>query len=405
MNGLALPLGFPFRRSRSAGEVLLRANRLAEAETALLEEARNRRGAHRALLAAGHLALMRNDLPLAEERLKEVVARDRKSADALRLLAEIAYRRSDWPGAAAYQEAAGSKAVAAKLRSFAGGGLYEIEGPAVARVPFVRPDPLPILRASVNGGPEADFLLDTGGAEVILDSAFASSVGVVATGKDRSYFAGGKAADLAHGGVGSFELGGVCVRNLPVQVLDLGAIGPAVGVERLAGIVGTCLLYRFRATIDYPGEALVLRRRGAEVALQTGGVEIPFMMADDHFVLAEGRLNEGAPMLFFVDSGLAGGAFACPVSTLRDAGIERGANPMVQGSGGGGKVAAWPFDISSLSLGPARQEDLQGIAGVFPPQLEWAFGFRIGGLISHGFLRAYAVTLDFERMTMRLGLP
>jgi hypothetical protein len=65
-------------------------------------------------------------------------------------------------------------------------------------------------------------------------------------------------------------------------------------------------------------------------------------------------------------------------------------------------MKVWPFDVASLSLGDARRQGLQGIAGAFPPQLEWAFGFRIGGLISHGFLRSYAVTFDFERMAIRL---
>jgi hypothetical protein len=65
-------------------------------------------------------------------------------------------------------------------------------------------------------------------------------------------------------------------------------------------------------------------------------------------------------------------------------------------------VKAWPFEIAALSMGAARRENLQGIAEVFPRQLEWAYGFRIGGLISHGFLDAFAVTLDFDRMAIRL---
>ena len=57
---------------------------------------------------------------------------------------------------------------------------------------------------------------------------------------------------------------------------------------------------------------------------------------------------------------------------------------------------------AALSLGEARREGLVGVAGVFPPQLERAYGFRIGGLVSHGFLRDYAVTFDFERMVIVL---
>jgi predicted aspartyl protease len=393
-----LELSAPF--GRTAGEKLLRAGRLGEAEETLVDEARA--GGHaRSLLAAGHLALMRNDLALAEQRLLEAVARDRRNRNAWRLLAETAYRRGDWVAAAGFQDKAGNKPVAAKLRSFADGRLYEIEGPATATLPFVRRDPLPILSARVDDGPEVSFLLDTGGAEVILDSAFAASAGVPIYGTERSFFAGGRSAPLAHGGVGSLALGDLTIRNLPVQILNLAGVGPAVGVDSLAGIIGTRLLYRFLATIDYPGQALLLRRKGAAVD-PDGAFEVPFLMADDHFMLAEGQLNDGARMQLFVDSGLAGGAFACPPSTLRDAGIGRGSGPIERGLGGGGKVKAWPFEIAALSMGAARRENLQGIAEVFPRQLEWAYGFRIGGLISHGFLDAFAVTLDFDRMAIRL---
>ena len=170
----------------------------------------------------------------------------------------------------------------------------------------------------------------------------------------------------------------------------------------LAGIVGTCLLYRFLATIDYPGEALVLRRKARMGPPPAGAVDVPFLMADDHFMLAQGRLNDGLPSLYFVDSGLAGGAFTCPASTLKEAGIVRGSTGVGEGQGGGGAMKVWPFDVAALSLGDARREKLQGIAGPFPPQLEREFGFRIAGLVSHGFLRAYAVTFDFDRMTIRL---
>jgi hypothetical protein len=36
----------------------------------------------------------------------------------------------------------------------------------------------------------------------------------------------------------------------------------------------------------------------------------------------------------------------------------------------------------------------------FPPGLERGQGFRIGGLVSHGFFRSWRVTFDFVRMRM-----
>jgi predicted aspartyl protease len=402
MRALNMPFRLPLRRAPSVGEELLRANRLKEAEDALVGEAAALPNDPRPLVASGHLALMRNDLPLANERLAAAVMRDLRCKQANELLAEVSYRRGDFAAAATHQESAGNRAVAAKLRSFASRQPYSIDGPETVRLPFVRTDPLPILRVRVNNGAEADFMLDTGGAEVILDASFARATGISEFGGERGYFGGGKTAKIGHAAIDSLALGELTVRNLPVQILDMGQIGTALGMPQLAGVVGTCLLYRFLATIDYPSEALVLRRRGTQAQASGGTIDVPLLMADDHFLLAEGRLNDGAPTIFLVDSGLAGGAFGCPESTLKAAGIERGSTPLVNGSGGGGKVSAWPFDVSALSVGPARREGLQGIAGVFPPKLEWAYGFRIGGLVSHGFLRAYAVTFDFDRMIIRL---
>lgn len=387
---------------RSPGERLLRANWLDEAEAVLIEEAERHPRRARQLLLSGHLSLMRNDLAEADARLSEAVARDPRCHQAHELLAEVAYRRGDFDDAAVHLDAAGKRPAAAKLRSFHGRTPYLIQGPTSARIPFVMTDPLPVVTARVNGGPEASFLIDTGGAELILDAVFADAAEVPRFGGERSFFGGGKKATIVHGAADSLTLGDVTIANLPVNVMDLAPIGPAIGVPDLAGIIGTCVLYRFRATLDYPGNALVLRRKGEPAAPSADAIEVPVLMADDHFLLADGRLNDGPTMLCFVDSGLAGGAFACPRSTLAAHGITRGSAEVVQGHGGGGAMSAWPFDVAALSLGAARNEGLVGVAGVFPPQLERAYGFRIGGLVSHGFLRDYAVTFDFERMVIVL---
>ncbi len=40
--------------------------------------------------------------------------------------------------------------------------------------------------------------------------------------------------------------------------------------------------------------------------------------------------------------------------------------------------------------------------GALPPGSEDRFGFRTGGIISHGFFRPFAVTFDFQTMTLYL---
>jgi len=120
-------------------------------------------------------------------------------------------------------------------------------------------------------------------------------------------------------------------------------------------------------------------------------------MAGDHYMVAWGTINKSQPMLLLVDTGLAGAGFTCPESTLKEAGIQLREGLADEGIGGGGKVKAVPFVVEELTFGSAREHNVQGVyAGVFP--FENAFGFRVGGLISHRFFRPYALTLDFTSM-------
>ena len=68
--------------------------------------------------------------------------------------------------------------------------------------------------------------------------------------------------------------------------------------------------------------------------------------------------------------------------------------------GGGGAFATGTFEITELGLGELVQSDLVGDFGALPPQGYRMLGFIQDGLISHNFLKAYAWTLDFERMRM-----
>jgi hypothetical protein len=68
--------------------------------------------------------------------------------------------------------------------------------------------------------------------------------------------------------------------------------------------------------------------------------------------------------------------------------------------GGGGGFATGTFEIAELGLGELVQSDLVGDFGALPPQSYRMLGFIQDGLISHNFLKAYAWTLDFERMRM-----
>src|SRR5262249_16274740 len=120
-----------------------------------------------AILRLGELALFSNRLSEAESRLQEVLARGPENKQAKKLLAEAFYRQDDFDRAAKLLGELKQDVRAAQLASFRGQHAYAHEMPAGGPVtlPFVVTDPLPIVRAKVNGGEEVNFVIDTGAPE------------------------------------------------------------------------------------------------------------------------------------------------------------------------------------------------------------------------------------------------
>jgi hypothetical protein len=138
---------------------------------------------------------------------------------------------------------------------------------------------------------------------------------------------------------------------------------------RVDGIIGATLMAHFLTTLDYPKGELVLRRMKKEPSPRNPSgaeIEVPIYLAGDHLILAHGRVNQGEPWLLLVDTGLAGGGFTCPKSTIHAANIT-------------------------------------SFFGPFPESLEHSQGFRIGGWVSHAFFRPFAVTFDFAKMKLILA--
>ena len=132
---------------------------------------------------------------------------------------------------------------------------------------------------------------------------------------------------------------------------------------------------------------------------------MPLWWAGDHILLARGSLGASGPLLWFLDTGLAGAAFTAPRSTLLEAGVALRDTVAFTGQGGGGAVRAVPFQVDSLRLGSIEQSGLLAMLGPFPSSLEFSLGPRVAGIVSHAFLRPYRVTFDLDRMTLTLERP
>ena len=358
-----------------------------------------------ALLRRGQIALFSNRLADAQALIEKARAAGATPVRAAALLGEIAYRQDDYATAAAQFKLAGRDAKARKLASFAPARPWQIEGADSVAIPMLQVDPLPLISMTVNGKGPYFFLIDTGGGELALDPALADTLGLERFGEEMGTFAGGKRSAVTQSRVDSIGLGPLVVHGVPVALLDTRRFAPIAFGRPVAGVVGTVFLYHFRATLDYPRGQLVLTRRGRR-APAAGQIEVPFWMAGDHYMVAAGTLDSTGTKTWFVDSGMAGPAFTAPVSTLLTAGIPLPDTGNARtGIGGGGPVRAAPFRVRRLTLGGAEAGDLLGIFGAFPPTLERGMGFQIDGLVSHGFLRAWSVTFDFDRMRLVLAKP
>lgn len=371
----------------------------------LTKEAEN----YQAIVRLGHIALLSNKLDDAEKWLTKAIELEPVDQKPVMFLAEAYYRSDDFVRAAPLMRAVGREALAAKLESFQDVTPYHIESETdVTTIDFVTTDPLPIVKLRINDSEEVHFIIDTGGAELIIDSEFAKEVGVVQFGAQTGTFAGGKQAPFEHGRIDSVTLGEFIVKNVPVHTMNVRQFSaPIFGGTRIDGIIGTVLLYHFIPTLDYAKGQLILRLRTAENLKKIEqevsseryfGVVVPFWMAGDHFMVAWGTVNGSKPLLFFVDTGLAGGGFTCSKSTLETVGIELSEDQAIEGIGGGGKVKIIPFAVKELTLGTAKEENISAFYNAGPSGLENLFGFHIGGLISHQFFRDYALTMDFDGM-------
>ena len=399
------------------GDDAFKAGKFADAEKAYGQVTADDTKNDAPCVRLGEIALLSNRFSEAEKWLKKALEIRADDAVAKTLLAETYYRQDDFEHAAEFLKTPGTGEFPArahfsslnyeKLASFKGLTPYQLSGPGDAvRLKFVRMDPLPLVTVRINGGKEVVFFVDTGSAELGLDTEFAKELGLpLWASKDVGTFAGGQHIETFHSKIDSIGLGDWTVKNVPVQVLGLRALSPMLGVPRVDGVIGTIFLYHFLSTIDYRAGELALQKRTPQnvrklwVAMGRKSVSAPFWMAADHFMVGWGRVNALPPTLFFLDSGLAGAGVNLPESTLKAANIALEKSNSEQGQGAAGTLESIPYVVPDVSFGGVAEQQVNGL---WDGPLFWedGLGFHIGGMIGHEFLRTHAVTFDFDGMML-----
>jgi predicted aspartyl protease len=351
-----------------------------------------------AIRQLGAIALYQNHLGEAESLLTNARARNPADLRCVGLLAETLNREGRFADMAQLLKQLGRPERAAEFDLFGKSTPYRVAGkPGVVTVDFLWTDPLPIVKAKVNGL-EGLFLIDTGAPEVILDPDFARDAHVQVTGGQA---AATRAPAPSFGRIGQFGLAGLETDDVPALILSTRGFSSVARNKRVAGIIGTEFLSHFRFTLDYVHDRMILEPQDAPSKTTGAIAEIPFWFVADHFLLAPGRFDQGPKQLFMVDTGMAHTVFTAPDSTLRDAGVPV---PTPQGPAKNaiGQPPTAQFPITSLSLGSLTESNITGLFGPFPPGLEKGLGVNIGGIVSHGFFHPYTVTFDFVRMMISI---
>ncbi len=412
----------------SFADSVYRQGRFAEAEAAYAEVVRVNPGNLRAAFRLGEIAFYGNRLAEAERCFTFVMEHGSRLQRfwpfSLRLnlaMAMLRYRQDRLAEAGQlFGQSAGPvpwgpfselRNLARHMALFREEPAYFIEGPPVSRVEFVTTDPLPVVEVSVCGGKPVRFFIDTGAAEVVVGEHLARQARADITGKITGQSAGPKGR-VGLGRIDSMQIGDFVLRNVPIHTLDTGRFAPVFGDLEVQGAIGTRLLMHLLETLDYVRGSLTLRRSGPPapefIGSTVGATEVkvvPFWLIQMHYIVALGTVNGGMPVLFLVDTGLAGKGFTAPESFLREAGIPVDWTKAQQGIGGFGSVKEVDIVADEVTLGTAADElvvrAVPGVAVDKPlPILGYRLGFLVGGLVSHRFFRECALTLDFVQMRL-----
>jgi hypothetical protein len=265
-------------------------------------------------------------------------------------------------------------------------------------IPFVTTDPLPAVAVRLPDDHDHLFFVETGVPQTILDPRLAKAIGINDIyALARSAFAGMRKPPPRYAVLSRLALGDLAIEHVGVQLLDMPGFARLADGRMIEGVIGVDLLRRFVTTLDYPNHQLILRRQAPALP-----GSFPFWLAGDHEILANGTIN-GTKQLVVIDNSVPDQACLMPRSTLAQIGEDPGdAAPPPPGP-----HRPQPVTVTAkiVTLGDATQADVPCEAGSFPPALETSTGARIGLLLSHPFLKRYAVTFDFQAMRMKLQAP
>jgi PDZ domain/Aspartyl protease len=283
-------------------------------------------------------------------------------------------------------------------------GVHFHGGERHATIPFEYAARHVWLKVSVNGGPFADFLLDTGASITVLDSAFAAAHGITVQGRVQVAGAGSD-----QGGASFAEIRSLFVPGPDGEGVELGAEKVAVLSlaphlepffwRPVAGVLGYDFISRFAMTLDYDAATVTLADP-ASFQTPAGATSLPFELASNIPVI-EARLDSSLSGRFRLDVGSGSTVdLHGPFVRAHDLENRTGNKLTALGGGFGGTFSGDITRMKRMDLGPFGWDDPIVILS----------GATEGGLASEDYagnignqvLERFQVTFDYTHKTVWL---
>ena len=283
------------------------------------------------------------------------------------------------------------------------GPLTWLKTPGVASVPFRYGTQHVWIRASINGAPPADFLLDTGCSSTAIDGDYADQIGLKREGRFTVQGMGGY-GEASFGRVATLRVGseadGVTLRDLKVGIIDLGGGHEEVMWRKMAGLVGYDFLSRFVVELDYD-KGIVTFRDPATFAYAGKGKALDMQLMSG-VPIVQATLGDSCTGDFLVDVGNFG--FDLHGSLVRRCQVVQAMQNRKQvqeyGVGVGDFFRNWVCRVDSLSLGPYRLR--QPTAAMSLSRRGMVGSEQYAGNIGNSVLEHFKVTFDYAHRKLYL---
>lgn len=355
-----------------------------------------------ALLTLARVQILKGRLDEALATLKRAEKAGIRPQSIAQQRAWVYFRRRNFDALADALDEGGDGVQAGRYRSFVGKPLEaEIEGKdCVIEVPLSTTQPLAIVDIQV-GDQTVGAILDTGASDIILTESLAEDLDV--TVRARSEAMEGL-PQVGHGQIDAVTLGGLTLKNVPVNIFADAAVGEMVGPDgpkNVRAVIGMAALSEFQITVGKPEGSLTLiapgRRCNSARQARRSETFVPFVVQETHYIYVPARM-EGAPGIYLVNTGMRGADLTANDQAFAHAGI--GAPPMRSDRTPMAKVEAF-------ALGDALTvKDVEAAYGFFQ-QNATSDGFRLDGMIGLGVLGRQPFTIDYEtqRIYVHPGSP